>query len=897
MPKRGTNRGSWLEVLLGPIAVVLVSEWASWSVPDFGRPILPLLAAALFGYRNPGWRAWIGVALTTGLVSLRPFMGPTVPSPAAVYVLHTALWAVVVVLFLALVHRVRRNQEAIARKSETEAGRLGSLMAYSPEGLWRTDADGVTLEVNRSMAQMIGCHPAEMTGRSFREFLTDESRDTAMVAFERVVRGESMTFQTRLRSRTGEVFNVVVSTHPVMDRDRKLVEAFAIIRDVTAQAQVDTERHVALSLLEAALESTADGILVVDTEGRIVRFNERFVRLWGIPSEILQSRDDRRAIEFVLSQLEEPDKFLSKVEKLYATPEAESFDTLRFLDGRVFERYSLPQRLDGEVVGRVWSFRDVTDREHALTEQRLSAEREASIAQNLDAALFTFALDADGRILRYEYVSRGAEAVYGIPTQILENDPGFWLRRFHPDDAKNIGIPALQKLRQLQTATIEYRYETSRGIWRWHRSRLMPRMEADGVVRVDGIETDVTDRVALEEQFRHAQKMEAVGQLAGGVAHDFNNILTAVLGYADLLLSRIQKNDPSRRAIEEIRKGGERAASLTRQLLAFSRRATTQPRAVDLNAAINNLEPMVRRLIDETIRFDLALAGGIGTVRVDPAQLEQVLVNLVVNARDAMPEGGTISIRTDRVVLGAEEAAATPGLVPGPYLRVVISDTGPGIPAPLLERIFEPFFTTKEPGRGTGLGLATVYGIVRQHGGRVTASSGEPGGAVFEVLLPAVEEAAAPTPPESTGLPSGSETVLVVEDDASLLTLARDSLTELGYRVLTASSGRAALEVLEGEGGQVKILVTDVVMPEMGGFELAKRSRGCVPGLPVLFVSGYTKEQSFAPGHERERLHFLEKPYTPLSFARKIREILDLADRSAPEQSGKSAARAVGSAG
>src|SRR5213594_2284106 len=316
--------------------------------------------------------------------------------------------------------------------------------------------------------------------------------EVASSAFLASLRGEPSQFEATARRRDGGGVRVMVTTHPILDKKGRFIEGFGIVRDITARHRVETERYNALSLLEAALESTADGLLVVDREGHIVRFNERFTRMWGIPAEILQSRDDQRALEFVLSQLEEPEQFLSKVRKLYATPEADSFDTLRFRDGRVFERYSLPQKLEGEVVGRVWSFRDVTDRERALAEQHLSMEREATIARNLDAALFTFSLDPNGRILRYEYLSRGAAALYEIPARDLAPAPNFWMRRVHPDDAQNIALPALQ---QLQPASIEIRYETSKGIWRWHRSRLTPRLESDGLVYVDGIETDVTERV------------------------------------------------------------------------------------------------------------------------------------------------------------------------------------------------------------------------------------------------------------------------------------------------------------------------------------------------------------------------------------------------------------------
>ncbi len=786
--------------------------------------------------------------------------------------------ALAAIVYLLL--RVRGLKRAARGQNEEVVAHLRALLADSPEGLWRVDPRGITLEVSDSMAEMLGYRPEEIVGRHFEEFTPPESIEVATSAFARSLKGEPSQFEATARRRDGSGLRVMVTTHPILDEKGRFIEGFGIVRDISVRHQVETERYNALSLLEAALESTADGLLVVDREGRIVRYNERFVRMWGIPSEILQSRDDQRALEFVLSQLDEPEQFLSKVRKLYATPEADSFDTLRFRDGRVVERYSLPQKLEGEVVGRVWSFRDVTDRERALAEQRLAMEREATIARNLDAALFTFSLDPNGRILRYEYVSRGAEALYGIPARDLDQDPNFWMRRVHPDDVQNIALPALQQLKKLQPTSIEVRYETSKGIWRWHRSRLTPRLEADGLVFVDGIETDVTERVVLEEQFRHAQKMEAVGQLAGGVAHDFNNILTAVLGYADLLLSRMSKSDPSRPAVDEIRKGGERAASLTRQLLAFSRRAATQPRVVDLNAAIRDLVPMVRRLVGENIRFDVHLSDAIRRVRVDPTQLEQVIVNLVVNARDAMPKGGVITIRTDNLVLDAGQSEAGPGdLDPGAYVRLRLSDTGMGIAPDVLQHIFEPFFTTKEPGRGTGLGLATVYGIVRQHSGRVRVVSEPDHGTEFEILLPevAVIGHEAKSEPQADSFPGGAETILLVEDDPSLLLLSREALSELGYRVLGTSDAGEALRVVGREKDRIDILVTDVVMPGMGGRELGARVRGDFPTLPILYVSGYTRDFELVRGSDGAGTQFLEKPYTPLALARKVRDSLDSA--------------------
>jgi PAS domain S-box-containing protein len=805
-----------------------------------------------------------------------------------------ALLVVLTTLFLAtaawLALRLRAAERAFRARESGESDRLRTLVVNSPEGFWRADAEGKTLDINQAMADMLGIPASSVVGRPFGEFVPPESQAIALDAFLRGQAGEAVQFEATLRNAQNRELRVLVTTHPILDKQGRFLEGFGIIRDITERHRVESEHRHAISLLEAALESTADGLLVVDREGRIVRFNERFARMWGIPESVLAARNDDRALASVLSQLEEPELFLSKVRMLYAAPDAESFDTLRFRDGRVFERYSLPQKIAGEIVGRVWSFRDVTDRERAQAQRELAMEREATIARNLDSALFTVRVGPDGKLLRYDYISGGAEALYGVSAGEMERDPTFWMRRVHPDDLKNVVEPAMAQLLRLKPVMIEVRYETSRGIWRWHRSRLTARIEEDGLLTIDGIETDVTERVHLEERFRHAQKMEAVGQLAGGVAHDFNNILTAVLGYADLLLARLGATDPHRPALEEIKKGGERAAGLTRQLLAFSRRTPTQLISVDVNATIRGVEPMLRRLVGENLEFGLDLADGLGPVRADPVQLEQVIVNLAVNARDAMPEGGSIAIRTDRVVLSEEEASLAE-MAEGACVRIRVSDTGSGIAPTVLERIFEPFFTTKEPGRGTGLGLATVYGIVRQHRGNIRATSVEGRGSTFEVLLP--ESTGAPTTrraakPASDALPVGHERVLLVEDNASLLTLARESLTELGYRVFAASNADEALQILEAESGEMDILVTDVVMPEVGGRELARKVERLLPGMPILFVSGYVRDPEPMVDKDGRPVDYLEKPYTPIALARRVRSALD----AAPARSAGGAGRA-----
>jgi PAS domain S-box-containing protein len=388
---------------------------------------------------------------------------------------------------------------------------------------------------------------------------------------------------------------------------------------------------------------------------------------------------------------------------------------------------------------------------------------------------------------------------------------------------------------------------------------------------------DASERERLEGQLRQSQKMEAVGRLAGGVAHDFNNLLTVINGYGELLLDRLAPGDPARELMREMTRAGERATSLTRQLLTFSRQQAVEHSVLDLNAVVADVTKMLRRLIGEDIELANVPAPALGSVRADPGQLEQILINLAVNARDAMPQGGRLTIETGIVELDDAYARSHPDVRPGPYALLAVSDTGTGMDEQTRSHIFEPFFTTKEAGKGTGLGLAVVHGIVRQAGGHVEVYS-EPGrGSTFKVYLPRAEEA--PRPARPTGdLPrntSGTETVLLVEDAEMVRLVARHALQIGGYTVLEASDGEAALRVAEGHAGRIDLLLTDVVMPRMGGRELAERLTRARPGLRVLYLSGYTDEAVVRHGLLEADAAFLQKPFSPASLAAKVRAVLD----------------------
>jgi two-component system cell cycle sensor histidine kinase/response regulator CckA len=416
----------------------------------------------------------------------------------------------------------------------------------------------------------------------------------------------------------------------------------------------------------------------------------------------------------------------------------------------------------------------------------------------------------------------------------------------------------------------------------WNAQRIM---RASGIVEgVLLIGNDITarrsaekQRAQMEDQFRQAQKMEAIGQLAGGVAHDFNNILSAIMGYSDLMRLQLKKDDPLMEKVDQIVKCSDRAAWLTRQLLAFSRKQVLEPKVLNLNQVVSNVEKMLHRLIGADIELVTALAPDLGRVKADPGQIEQVIVNLVVNSRDAMPDGGKLTIETANVVLDENYAQQHVASVPGHYVMIAVSDTGCGMDEATMTRIFEPFFTTKEKGKGTGLGLATVYGIVKQSGGNIWCYS-EPGkGTTFKVYLPQVMDEVPAAVPQKKGAKTacGTETILIAEDEETIRELASEMLSIAGYKVIPAANGGEALLACKNFKGTIHLLLTDVVMPQMSGKQLVQSLLELRPGLKVLFTSGYTDDAIVHHGFLDEGTPFLQKPFNMDTLTRKVRDVLD----------------------
>ncbi|HXI44609.1 MAG TPA: PAS domain-containing protein [Bryobacteraceae bacterium] len=659
---------------------------------------------------------------------------------------------------------------------------------------------------------------------------------------------------------------VSVTARPLADEQGIPNGAIAIYRDVTERKQVEQALSASEGRYRLLFEKNLAGVLRTALDGRVLECNEAFAKMLGYDtSEEVASLN----VEAFYCQPAERDAILGRLREQKALTQEEI--CFRRKDGApawILTNLNLVEDEAGGATIIGTSF-DITERKISREALKQSQQRFAAFMRHLPGVAFM-----KNREGHYVYYNEAAQGLFQLDPQdfLGKTDHDVWpveyADRFVSNDRQVILTKALVET----VDPVPHKHAVH--YWLIYRFPILD--EHDEVQFIGGVGVDITERRQLEDQLRQSQKMEAIGRLAGGVAHDFNNLLTVISGYGHMIIRDLPHDDPLHSCVEEVLKAASRATSLTNQLLAFSRRQVIQPKVLDLNALVANMDRMLRRVIGEHIELETVLSPGIGSVKADAGQLEQVIMNLAVNARDAMSEGGRLSIRTSNVEVRRSSRVHT-DVRPGSYVKLTVADTGKGMDAEIMVHLFEPFYTSKETGKGTGLGLSTVYGIVKQSGGEIVVES-EPGrGAIFNIYLPRITDPTqlAPSTAGERPVRAGTETILLVEDELGVRQLVHEMLRRLGYTIYEASNGADAVRIFAQHQNAIDLLLTDVIMPQMSGRELAERLKAVRPTLKVLYISGYTDDMLAHHGVLESNVYLLQKPFAPDDLAKKLREVLD----------------------
>jgi two-component system, cell cycle sensor histidine kinase and response regulator CckA len=793
---------------------------------------------------------------------------------------------------------MRRREQAEKEQRESEE-RFSIIFNESPLGIALVDLEGRPFLTNMACQKMMGRTAKELSQMRFTDFTHPADCEKDLNLFRQLAAGERDNYKIEKRyyRKDGQLVWASLTVSLIREPSGQPKSALSIVEDITerkaaeeALRQINAELLWKSAFLEAQVNSSLDGIMVVNSEGKKILQNQRLNQLWKIPPGIASEVDDRKQVQFVLQKVKNPEAFVAKVEYLYAHPNEVSRDEIELTDGTFLDRYSSPVvGKDGVHYGRIWTFRNITERKRLEEALRESSQFNQQIVAGAQEGIVVYGPD-----LKYQVWNPFMEQMTGIPADQVVGR--------HPDDLfpflRKAGVVAsIQKaLAGEPTSSIDLYFEgLPSGKSGWNSRTNGPLRNAAGeIIGAIVIVHDVTERKALEVQLRQAQKMEAVGQLAGGVAHDFNNMLAVIRGNAELLLmDEEQYPAGAREGLKHVVEASERAANLTRQLLVFSRKQVLQLQPVLLNEIIANLTKMLYRVLRENIDLQCHYAAPLSYIQADTGMIEQVILNLVVNARDAMPEGGQMRVATEQLTLDQAHARVNPEARAGEFVCLRVSDTGTGIAPEVLPRIFEPFFTTKDPGKGTGLGLATVYGLVKQHQGWIEVSSQVGEGSTFKVILPAIATPARPPTAAEAGpeVGGGTETILLVEDEHAVRMTTRRVLESKGYTVREAATAQEALELWQSHAGEIALLLSDIIMPgEMTGRELAEQLWAQRPGLKVVFMSGYSAEV-LGKGTDfirRNRSYFLQKPSTSRAILETVRQCLDQKEsRGAPAKAGR----------
>lgn len=758
-------------------------------------------------------------------------------------------------------------------------GELQSLLQHIPAFVYRVRLDGTISFINRVPAPL---RPADAVGRPVSAFLAPEDRGRYEQAFAAVVReGQRRDLEVCGTGDHGQMRTYAAHLSPVMENGR-VTEVLGVCFDIHTRKQLEVRARENEELIRSTLSAVPAGIVQVRSDGAILLANPIAERLLGLSWDDIRRMYVRDFETWTLHDDGSPcpaEEY--PVAQCLATgkPAGPATIGVKRQDGSVawavFSAVPLAPQPDGKPAGAVVTFLDITERKRAESQLGESQRQMASLMANLPGLVYRCKNDPDWTMV---FLNEHCRVLTGyVPDEIRRGRPHY-ADLILPEDRQRVWDEVQAAVSQRKPYVLEYRILTRDKVIKhvWERGEGV--FAADGsLVALEGVITDVSERRALEGRRAEAQRMESIGRLAGGVAHDFNNLLTAILGFAELAAAGLPDGVPAQDDLKSIRGVAQRGAALIRQLRAFARRQRVQPQNFHVHELMRRSERILRQLLDENIELHVQMSAQADLVRADPGLIEQVLINLVLNARDAMPAGGRLTLRTENAIVGADEARMTPDAAPGAYLLLTVQDTGAGMSDEVLRHVFEPFFTTKGPNRGTGLGLASCYGIVRQNGGHIRVSSKAGAGASFRVYLPRGEGAALEFD-DAVGVPGdvrGSETILVAEDEPQVRLATTRMLSDQGYRVLAGENGEDALARARSHDGPIDLLVTDVVMPRMGGVELADRLRQERPGLRVLFVSGYVDRDRDEPEPSRVPGEFMQKPYLPSDLLKRVRGLLD----------------------
>ena len=735
---------------------------------------------------------------------------------------------------------------------ELASGLISSVNAYAEEtlGYKREDVIGQV-----HFSDLIHPDDFERGIASLQERLTQNKRDP--------------NFPFRLRRADGSCMDAELNGAVICNSAGDPHSFLGVIRDISTRKRAEEALEESLSVLRATLESTADGILVADTLGNIQNYNQKLLDMWRIPFEINWSDESNDIRMHMLNLAKDPVKAVRDTQELYDHPEKENFAILELKDGRIFERYSKPQKIWGKTVGIVISFRDVTESRQA---ERLLRESEAKYRTLFEESINAVFISMPGgkvldinpagvKMFGYSSKEEALKADISRDTYLNPQDREAYIkalveRGFVEDYEVALKRKDGQRIDVLVTATIVCD-------------------EKGDPIAFRGMMRDITERKRLEQQLIQAQKMESIGTLAGGIAHDFNNLLGGILGFASLIKAKISERHPIFGYANTIETSATRAAELTSQLLAFARGGKYETKPVNLNKTVRETLEIINSTFDKSMEIETDLHAHLPTVEADAGQIQQILLNLCMNAYDAMDGGGKLTIETYIEDITDSDAEARFEVKPGQYVVLSVDDTGVGIGKDKLQKIFEPFFTTKKEGKGTGLGLAMVYGVVKNHGGFVNVYSELCVGSTFKVYLPSSEKPEWEEAPELETPMGADELILVVDDEESIRLLAKEMLESCGYRVLLAENGFEAVEVYEKHRNKIEAVILDMVMPKMGGREAFLELKALNPQVKALLSTGYSQDGKAQAILDVGVKGFLQKPYRLDALLSKVRGVLD----------------------